>query len=89
MVEADGVIVGIIQRGTWIVIQLLAGSSTPTLVAQFRNGDPALLERVDGDAGIRYSEVREFDVITIPLKNPPSGSPQRKPKVFRLKAYAE
>lgn len=84
MVVADGQIGGIFQHGSWIVIQLVAGSSTPTLVAQFRKGIPSLLARVDGDDGITYREDGEYATFSIPLKNIP-GFREGKRKVFHLK----
>jgi len=86
MVENDGQFAGVIHRGAWIVIQLVAGSSTPTLAAQFRKGIPLLLARVDGDDGIVYNEGGEYATISIPLKHIPDVR-EGKWRVFRLKTY--
>jgi hypothetical protein len=87
MVVADDFqIGGIIQHGSWIVIQLVAGDGNPTLEAQFRKGIPSLLSRVDGDDGILYKEDGEYATISIPLKEFP-GFREGKCKIFHLKSH--
>ena len=83
----------LIQTGTLILVQMTAGSSSPTLVAQFRKGIPVLLGREDGVGGVTYSEDHtdgDYAIITIPQKTSPNASgkfPKVAPHRYRLKIY--
>jgi len=88
LIEKGDEIVGVIQKGTWIVLQMSAGIGMPTLVARFRKGEPILLGREEGDDGIRYTEGAEYAILTIPLKNI-LGFREGQRKVYRLKSYGD
>ncbi len=83
----------LIQTGTLIVVQMTAGSSSPTLVAQFQRGTPVLLGREDGVGGVTYAEDHnggDYAIITMPQKTFPDAA-GRFPKVprrhYRLKLF--
>ncbi len=85
----------LIQTGTLIVVQMTAGSSSPTLVAQFQKGVPELLGREDGVGGVTYSEDHkggsDYAIITIPQKTFPVGGkfPDVPPHRYRLKIWED
>lgn len=93
LVEPGDHIELLIQTGTLILIQMTAGSSSPTLVAQFRKGIPVLLGREDGVGGVTYSEDHkdgDYAIITIPQKAFPDASgkfPKVAPHRYRLKIH--
>jgi len=88
LIEGGSHIELLIQTGTVIVIQMTAGSSSPTLVAQFQKGKPMLLAREDGIGGVTYSEDGEYAVVTIPQKTFPNADgkfAEAPPHRYRLK----
>ena len=93
LVEPGGHIELLIQTGTFILLEMTAGSSSPTLVAQFQSGTPRLLGREDGVGGVTYSYDHEdpnYAIITIPQKTLPDasgGHPNIAPHRYRLKIY--
>jgi hypothetical protein len=72
---------------------MTAGSSNPTLVAQFREGVPLLLAREDGVGGVTYAEEHkgaDYAIITIPQKTFPDAMgqfPNIPPHRYRLKIF--
>lgn len=96
LIEGGSQIELLIQTGTLLLIQMTAGSSSPTLVAQFRKGSPVLLGREDGVGGVSYREDHtngDYAIITIPQKTFPDGSRRfpnvRPPHRYRLKIWAD
>jgi hypothetical protein len=83
----------LIQTGTLIVVQMTAGSSSPTLIAQFQKGTPVLLGRDSGVGGVTYSEDHkggDYAIITIPQKTFPDATgkyPEVAPHRYRLKLF--
>jgi hypothetical protein len=77
LVEPGSPIGLLIHTGTLIVVQMTAGSSSPTLVAQFRKGVPVLLGRESGVGGVTYSEDHHGDdyaIIAVPQKSFPDNN---------------
>jgi hypothetical protein len=76
----------LIHTGTVLFLQVAAGSSSPTFIAQFRNGNSTLVGTVDGVGGVSYSEEHtdpgDYVIIKVPVKNFPDA-----PRRFRLKTY--
>jgi hypothetical protein len=95
LIEGGSHIGLLIQTGTLLVMQMTAGSSSPTLVAQFQKGNPVLLGREGGVGGITYSEDHEngdYAIITIPQKTFPDASgkfPDVPPHRYRLKIFED
>ncbi len=95
LMEGGSPIELLIQTGTLLVIQMMAGSSDPTLVAQFQKGNPVLLGREDGVGGITYSEDHkdgDYAIITIPQKSFPDvygKFPTVPPHRYRLKIFED
>ena len=94
LVESGEPIDLLIHTGTLIVVQMVAGSSSPTFVAQFKKGRPVLLSREDGVGGVTYSEDHrdgDYAIITIPQKTfPVNGKfPDVPPHRYRLKIWEE
>ena len=90
LVEGGTHIVLLIHTGTILVVQTSAGSSSPTLVAQFQRGKPVLLGSEDGVGGITYAEEGGYAIIAIPQKTFPDADgrfPQVPPHRYRLKIY--
>jgi hypothetical protein len=93
LVEPGSHVELLIQTGTLIVVQMTAGSSSPTLVAQFQKGLPVLLGREDGVGGVTYSEDHkdsDYAIITIPQKTFPDAYgkfPEVPPHRYRLKIW--
>lgn len=80
----------LIHTGTIIVVQTSAGSSSPTLVAQFQRGKPVLLGNEDGVGGISYAEEGGYAMIVIPQKTFPNAEgrfPKVPPHRYRLKIH--
>jgi hypothetical protein len=95
LVEPGSPIGLLIHTGTLIVIQMTAGSSSPTLVAQFQKGVPVLLGREHGVGGITYSEDHksgDYAIIAIPQKMFPDSKgkfPDVPPHRYRLKIWED
>ena len=95
LMEGGSPIELLIQTGTLLVMQMTAGSSDPTLVAQFQKGNPVLLSREDGVGGITYSEDHKngaYAIIAIPQKTFADAYgkfPNVPPHRYRLKIYED
>jgi hypothetical protein len=94
LVEPGEPIELLIHTGALIVVQMTAGSSSPTFVAQFRKGKPVLLSREDGVGGVTYREDHtqgDYAIITIPQKTfPVNGKfPNVPPHRYRLKIWED
>lgn len=96
LVEPGSSIELLIHTGTLIVVQMTAGSSSPTLVAQFQKGAPVLLGREDGVGGITYTEDHKdadgYAIITIPQKTFPrfpGDVPNVPPHRYRLRIWED
>jgi hypothetical protein len=95
LVEPGSAIELLIHTGTLILVQMMAGSSSPTLVAQFRKGVPVLVGREDGAGGVTYGEDHkngDYAVIAIPQKTFPDGDgkfPVVPPHRYRLKIWED
>ena len=90
LVERGSHIELLIQTGTVLVMQMTAGSSSPTLVVQFQKGTPVLLGREGGTGGVTYREDRKngYAIVTIPQKVFPDAYgkfPNVPPHQYRLK----
>jgi hypothetical protein len=92
LIEGGSHIELLIHTGTVLIIQMTAGSSDPTLAAQFQKGTPVLLGREDGQGGITYKEERKKDgvyaMIAIPQKTYPNSHgkfPKVPPRRYRLR----
>lgn len=95
LIEGGSHIELLIQTGTVLVMQMTAGSSSPTLVAQFQKGNPVLLGREDGVGGITYKEEHkdgDYAIVTIPQKVFPNAYGKFAnvpPHQYRLKIFED
>lgn len=92
----QGAIGLLISVGEILVLQVEAGSSSPTFIARFRKGNPILVSREDGVGGVSYSEehpeTSDYVVISVPQKTFPGPNgefPNVPPHRFRLKMFDE
>jgi hypothetical protein len=95
LVESGSPIELLIHTGTLIVVQMTAGSSSPTLVAKFQKGIPVLLGRESAVGSITYTEEHkngDFAIITIPQKTYPDNNgkfPDVPPHRYRLNIWED
>jgi len=89
-------IVFLLQTGPILVMQVMAGDSSPTYIAQFKRGVPVLLFQDSAAGGPTYSEDHTnrggFAIISIPRKVFPDDDgkfPKVPPYRFRLKVYPD
>jgi hypothetical protein len=82
----------VIHRGSILVLQVGAGSSSPVYIAQFQRGKPVLVSQEDGVGGVSYSEengdTTDYAIIAVPLK-PMGDFRPHPPHRFRLRIHNE
>lgn len=95
LIESGSHIELLIQTGTLLVMQMTAGTSSPTLVAKFQKGNPVIVGREDGAGGVTYTEDHQhsdYAIITIPQKTFPDINgkfPKLPVHRYRLKIWED